>query len=470
MGLGLRGSAEGTTATTPPTSTEPAPRANGPARSITARLLATVWSWGPSAGLSLVDQALLSGANFILNVILARWLTPLEYGAYAVAYTVFLLISGFHNSLILEPMSVLQPAQEDVPFPVYLGRTVWAHLALTLGLALSIVVGAFFVADAVLHLALWALAVSLPFVLLFWLVRRAAYVRSRPGYAALGSLVYAIVLVVGIVGIARLGRLSAFSAVVMMGVAGTAATLLAWKRLGVRVGTIVDEARRGPIGRLGQEHWHYGKWLVVATIVTFAVTQFQTFLAAAMLGLEAAGVLRALQTFTFPVAQAIVAIGYLGLPILSRDAAAGRERQLRQKGLAITGLLAGVGLVYEAGLILFGARLERLLYGGRYDDWVWLLPLLGIWPVCAAVGSGFSLILRALQKPHFFAYVSAAVIPFGLISAYLLTRFWGIGGTALSIVLSEAVAGVVTIALYQVWASPGRGDVGDARPESAVGL
>src|SRR5690348_2243243 len=54
-----------------------------------------------------LDQGMFSFANFIMNVFLARALSPSEYGVFAVGQSLFLFIVGFQNALIIEPMSVL---------------------------------------------------------------------------------------------------------------------------------------------------------------------------------------------------------------------------------------------------------------------------------------------------------------------------------------------------------------------------
>src|SRR5580704_16536472 len=61
------------------------------AASSTARLSAKVVitpgrlrTWGWLSALSLVDQGLTSGASFGVNLLLARWMAPEVYGAFAV--------------------------------------------------------------------------------------------------------------------------------------------------------------------------------------------------------------------------------------------------------------------------------------------------------------------------------------------------------------------------------------------------
>jgi O-antigen/teichoic acid export membrane protein len=70
---------------------------------------------GPSKKLtryrwSIVDQALVSGSNFLLIVILARELGPLDFGRFVMFWALLLFLQGLQLSLISQPMLSLAPA------------------------------------------------------------------------------------------------------------------------------------------------------------------------------------------------------------------------------------------------------------------------------------------------------------------------------------------------------------------------
>src|SRR6266581_3295945 len=83
--------------------------------------------WGIRSGLSVLDQGLTSGAGFLLNLFLARWLTSEAYGAFAVTFATLLFFSGFHNVLLLEPMSVMGPARYSTQASAYLAAQLKIH-------------------------------------------------------------------------------------------------------------------------------------------------------------------------------------------------------------------------------------------------------------------------------------------------------------------------------------------------------
>ena len=84
--------------------------------------------WGKKGGLTLLDQGLFSGANFLVNILLARWLAPEEYGAFAVAYSIFLLLAAFHTAVLTEPMMIFGAGKYVDKFPKYLGILLFGQL------------------------------------------------------------------------------------------------------------------------------------------------------------------------------------------------------------------------------------------------------------------------------------------------------------------------------------------------------
>src|SRR5437899_1179777 len=77
-------------------------------------LLTSAWwrwrAWAGKGALSVADEVLISGSNFMVSVMLGRWLSSAQYGAYALSFSIFLLLTSIHQALLLEPMSVFGPS------------------------------------------------------------------------------------------------------------------------------------------------------------------------------------------------------------------------------------------------------------------------------------------------------------------------------------------------------------------------
>src|SRR5580698_4063204 len=144
--------------------------------------------WITKGGLAILDQGLISGSNFLIGILLARWLMPEQYGAFALAFSVFLLLSYVYQSFLAVPQAVFSGSAYSGSLRGYLKTLLGIHLILTcfgvvlLGgaAAIAAVLGK---ADG-LPGALAGVAIASPCILFFWLMRRAFYMNLAPGRAA----------------------------------------------------------------------------------------------------------------------------------------------------------------------------------------------------------------------------------------------------------------------------------------------
>lgn len=410
--------------------------------------------WARKGSLAVLDQGLFSGANFLVNILLARWIGPVEYGAFAVGFSIYLVLSGFHNALILEPMSVLGPAHHADRLDRYVHQLVRMHVLVTCPLGFVTVVAALvIVGDPLLQRVLLVTGFFTPITLLGWLARRVPYLRTDPAGALRVSVAYAAATLAGI-GILRVtGALSAAAVWLVLALGSAIASVACG--LPIRPGKRTAEEEPG-LRTLFVEHWGFGRWIVGAALVGLGAGQLQVILAGAMGGLEAAGTLRAMLTTVLPLIQTFTALGLLFVPVMARDYARGDWQALEKKTNLVSGILTAFSLIYMAVLVAFAKPLVLLLYGEQYLHAAWLLPIVGSIAVFMAAGTGFSFSLRAIQKPEHFLVAAMLTGPVGLVTAVSFTWMWGLGGAAASLV-SYYVAGLAAILLlYRRWAPEAR--------------
>ncbi len=410
-----------------------------------------VWGW--RSALSLTDQGLTSGAGFLVNLLLARWLPQEIYGAFAVAFASYLFISGFHNVLILEPMSVIGPSRHAENLLEYFRAQLAIHVLLTSALA----IGALLAGASIWWLrptgplagAVIGSGIALPFLLLLWLVRRMCYAVQRPAIALAGSGFYLVFVAAGLIMLTLIGRLGPFAAFLLMAVGSTfAAGILLW-----RLGLLRRTGLRGqlvPWRSAVRENWVYGRWLVGSTVLYSISSQTQLFLVAGVLGLGAAGILRAMQIPSLLMTQVVFTAGLLVLPSFSYDFGKGSFRRLRHKAVLVSaGLLAGV-LAFALVLAVFAGRTEQLLFGGRYAAYAHLMPILALIPAAIGFSTGYAMAIRASQRTHFDLVANAIGAPLGLISAIFFTRWWGIAGAAASMAVGFSAYAISVCRIYYV--------------------
>jgi len=403
-----------------------------------------VRTWGIKSGVSIVDQGLDSGAGFLLSFLLARWLSSEAYGAFAVAFATLLFLSGFHNVLLLEPMSVMGPARYSNQASAYLAAQLKIHKLLGSLLAGALLLTALLMklleANRELAMATAASAFALPFFLMLWLVRRMAYMVQRPAIAGWASAGYFLLTLFGLLVLHTRNVLTPTTAFFVLGSAGLLSVALPLRQLGMLGARTVDPCSWRAVA---QENWNYGRWLVLSTALFSVAAQIQTYLVAGFLGLGAAGIFRAMQVPSLVMTQIVIAVGLLVLPSMSYEFGLGQLAQLRKKAVLASAFVTLLALGYAAFLALFADSIEHLLYGGKYSGYVRLIPILGLVPVCTGLAIGFSMAVRASQKPHFDLVANAISAPAGLITAAVFIKLWGLNGAALSLVAGFAAYAAV---------------------------
>ena len=401
-------------------------------------------AWVRQGVWTVLDQALFAGANFAVNVALARWLDPAGYGAYTVAYTIFLLLGTVHAGYLVEPMLVFGAGRFRGRLAAYLRVLLGAHgrfalaFAALLGLGAA---GAWAAGEPTLALALSAFAVGQAAILFQWAMRSACYVRTEPRLAAATGVLYAALMVGGLGALQAAGLLSVATAVGLVSGASLAAGAVIANRLNVPLrrpgdGELTREAAR--------EHRRYGGWAAS----TGALEWFHGFLPLLLLplwgGLAAAGALRALYNLVLPVLHVFHALAKLLVPVFVRA---------RERGEGdVLALRVGVGLVaasavYALAVWAVGAEVLHVVYGGRYDAWAHHLWVVAVVPVGLAVSNVAQALLRAAERPQSVFAARAAASGVAATAGAALVAAFGVAGALLSELLTALAETAVMLAL-----------------------
>lgn len=406
-------------------------------------------SWVKKGSFAVLDQGLFAGANFLVNILLARWLSPAQYGAFSVAYSIFLLLATFHTAVLIEPMLVFGPGRYGAQFGRYLRFLFYSHWGLTGGasLILALAAGVFWqLGSVLLAQSLLGLAVAAPFIQLTWLLRRAFYVPLEPHWAATGGGLHLVLMMAGMYGLGRQHLLSSFSALLVMGASSVVVSLWLSSMLKPQ-----REMREGSLtlGTVVADHWGYGKWSSITAALRWVPLNINYLLLPIWFGLEGSASFRAIMNFVMPVQQSFAAISMLLVPLYVK-ALQHPDRQELSRSIRVMLALFGIGsALYWALLALFRYPLMNWFYGGRYLEHSNLLVLAGLTALPTGVGTVFGSVLRAMERPDqvfwSFAISGAAFVVVGL----PLLPLGGLMGGLLGLLASLIAAGVASVWFYR---------------------
>jgi O-antigen/teichoic acid export membrane protein len=415
----------------------------------TSLFMTRLKTWGIKGGLSVLDQGLYSGANFVMNILLARWLLPSHYGVFSIAFAVYLFAYQIHNAIIIEPMSVLGLAKMHHRLPNYLRDQIKIHFVVSLLAGFAImVIGLIVIAfDQILGRVIIILGMVLSLILLPLLTRRIFYLFRKPQFALLGSAVYTIFLLGGLWLAYIFINISVDLAFPLIGLAGLTS--------GVFLIIQIPQQQSDHVSfrDIWFANWNYGKWLVYSSILIALAAQVQIFIVGGLLGLKDAGAFRALQNFIQPVILFFAAISAFLLPSLSYDFGKGNIAGLKRKGKYLFALFIIVSLGFELLLIEYGSALEAIIYGGRFSSYVHLLPVWGLVPIAGVLTYVFYFLLQSIQQPGAILIGSIVWSATSAILSVIFSMKWGIAGAVASVVAGYLFSGIAFAFLYQYYIS-----------------
>jgi O-antigen/teichoic acid export membrane protein len=389
-----------------------------------------------------IDQAQLGLSNFAVNVFLARWLPPAEYGGYVTAAAVFWIALIIHAGLLADPLMVFGSGRFRDRSPAYSTVVLLLHCGMTAIIAATLAAigtALLFCDDRTSGLSLLGFALSAPLVLLLPLLRRTIYLWSHPRLSAIASTIYLIGVVGLLYAFERSATLSPLTAPLA---AAGASTLAITGIIAMRGFAWRASWGRHFVREVAVAHRRYGLWSTVTGIINWGQGGLYFLVVPMLLGLKANAALNVLWILVMPVIHLGWASSLLLVPAFSRARREGSVVSL----IWIALLVSGVGASLYALIIgLFGGRLIDVLYVGRFAQYAHLAWLTGLLVFPEAAMAVFAPVLRAYERPDRELSANLAATAVACIGIAAIAA-WGVRGALLGL-----LAGRTTCALVAFW-------------------
>lgn len=401
----------------------------GHAMTVAARYRQVNWA--------LCDQAMVSGANFLTNIMLVRYLGLEEYGRYVLAWMAIEFVRILHEPLIVAPMVTIGPKQMEKDAAAYYSVVTFLQFSLCLLASFALIAIVYLLN---LYISSWnldGLAPIMGFAAVAYhfqqYIRRCAFARNNPNIAFGSDAVRYLGQLAILIGLAQYRPLDSRDAILI-----TATTAF----IGIFCALpILRPAgfNRQTLNAVVSRHWNFGKWLVPAAILGRATGDIFMAIAGAAIGAAAVGGIKAARNIV--AVTHILLMGFENvIPIraaqrFAEDGKAGLIQFLRRFGFASCGLVS-IPILIVASVPEFWLT---LFYG---DDFVGQGYLVQWWAVIymliflikpPMVG------LRALEytKPIFAQNLLIAIV--GLSLCYPLIDTMGVTGVLLGLTILEII-------------------------------
>jgi O-antigen/teichoic acid export membrane protein len=301
-----------------------------------------------------LDQVILSGANFIAGFLMIRFTTDTDFGRFVLAQSALLLLVSAQGAWAVGPLTVIAPTKTENARRTMLGSIKASQgrflRRLTIAALVIPIVGSM--------VGIWGVAVALIIaatILAGWaalerdLLRNMLLVYSRPQSMLRADLFYVAALLAGI-------SLSAFAnppspglwAVVTLAVAGWAGANSANGSLARDPGWVSGDARS-----FWREFRPMGLWTTVGAVLYWLFAQSYNYVLASRLDLTAVANVNAARLMLMPVFVFTLGVNNLLLPLVSNWLAEIGLRRLLRRLILLTLVIGALDLVYIVPVWIF---------------------------------------------------------------------------------------------------------------------
>jgi O-antigen/teichoic acid export membrane protein len=373
------------------------------------------------------DQALSSLTNAALAIVVAKAVSKDEFGAFSLALVTFAFTIGLGRSMIGDPY-VVRFTEAD-PITRRRATSQATGAAISFGLLTGLIVataGALLSGQA--RMAMLALALALPGLMLQETWRHTFFAAGRPAAATVNDAVWTVVQFVLLGLLLARGQDDVFLITLAWGVAALVAALFGIIQTGVVPSPLASMAWYRETRDLNVK-------MGIDFALNMGAVNLATYLIAGIVGLAATGALRAAQVLLGPLNLLFAGLSAFVLPVLSRTAATGRSL-VKQASLA--SLAVGVIASSWVAILVFlpdsiGDQVLGKSWSGAQDVMIGS----GIVSVAVAFVTGPALGLKALRRADQMLRVTFLQAPIMLgLGAYGGWR-WGATGAAYGFAIAQ---------------------------------
>ncbi|MEL6256439.1 MAG: hypothetical protein AAFR87_30835 [Bacteroidota bacterium] len=401
-----------------------------------SQLIEKLAKMNPATQLTLLDQALVSGSNFLTAILITRLAGLEEYGFFALAWMGLLLMSSLQQAFIQAPMMSLGPKKSQKDQNNYFPASQFLQICFASLIFLLICP---LVAKADLLLPKWKVSELfpiLPLAILAYLMqeyyRRYFFITSRASYALILDGIAYLGMLGGILFLYVREQLHSNNiyllVLISFGIAAVLGFILA--KLSLKKG-------RAGFSFILKVHWNYASWLLGTALLQFFSSNYFLLAAAALLGPLALGALRIAQNLlglTHVLFQAMENV----VPVKAAESYAkegfvAMKKYLQKlsirSGMVILGILVILGL--SAKWVL------SLVYGVEYETYAYLLIGYCFFYLSLFPGYPLRYALRSIEhtRPIFISYVLSTA--FSLFLAFPMVKRWELLGVVAGLILTQ---------------------------------
>lgn len=388
---------------------------------------------------AIVDQIMLSGANFLVGFLLLRFTSDFDYGLYVLIQSALLLLVSVQASGITSPLAAVVPKRSPAEGHSMVGAVMssqrralrWAApVAIALALV-GFLLGRY---DALMTEVLCCAVVAGWAALRRDFLRNVLLICSQPGQVLRADAFYVAVLVAGIIGSALGTATPIIWVAVTLAAAAWIGTIYGYRSVAREPGWV-----SGNEGAVWRELRVLGLWSAFGSLMYWLFGQSYSYLLATRLDLKAVSAVNEARLLLMPAFVLSIGMQSLLGPTAAKWNATHGFRTLVKRLLAILGIVGGLDLAYFLVVWIFRGWLIDDLFRKHIADRDQLLLL---WATIAIIGLMRDVLLCALTAIAKFRWTASQTAYSAIVALVVMwfgISWWGAAGVLIGQIVGEVV-------------------------------
>ncbi|APW66220.1 hypothetical protein LPB137_10375 [Poseidonibacter parvus] len=388
-----------------------------------------------------LDQILVSGSNFLLGILLARFLGLDIFGQFSLLWLIVLFFSSIQLALIISPLLTHAPKKNKLIKDYYLTNMLYMQFIFSIicVLILSIL---FYFSELITskynisefrYYILWMVFSFLcqDFIRRYFIIK-ISYFRLIfiDVIAYIGQLI-------GISSLIFFEQLTLINTFISISLTFTISFAVGYLQINFK------SLKSTHIKLLFLKNWKFSKWLVYSSLLQWGSGNFYILVAGSILGPWSVGVIKVMQNTMGIFHVIFIALENI-LPIRFAEI---YKNNGYQKTISFFKIQLQYGfyifLVLISVLFIYGEELILVIYGDEYVSYSYLLFGFMIMYIFIYIGMLQRYILRTIEntKKIFINYIITTI--FSVIASFILIKTLEINGVVIGMILTQILTSII---------------------------
>lgn len=388
-----------------------------------------------------IDQALLSGLNFLISIILIKSISKSEYGYYSIFFSITLFMGSIQNAIINTPLAVLLITKKGDDKRKYVGSLFFGQNLFLIPFAVIGIIGAlisfyFNFLNSTLTAIVIAISLSFSGILLREFLRAYFFAEEIPKTVLIIDILYiATIIVLGFLAYVFL-QLNVAIIFFLMGFSSFLVGIF-----------FINKDKwsfsRHDISSSYSENWKFGKWALFGVTVTHIQTYSYLYLLGIIVSSVAVADVSAARLLLMPLILVQEGWSKVIIPHGSKLREENRLPRLFKEQIAISIAFIIIVLFLVFLLLLLKPILLNVLLSGKY---LHSFDYIFFWGSIFAIGFialNASFGLQILKNFELISKINFVTMLITLILAYFLIYSDGTKGGLIALLIGQAVSAII---------------------------